>query len=509
MLVLTAEQIRAEERRGVENGLTFEKMMLNAGNNAAQVLMREFPSAERIAVVCGKGRNGGDGFVAARQFRANNKKVYVILACGRPTDELSMKMFERTVSEGILVYDYAKSPESCATALHNSDLLVDAVFGIGFRGKLRSGAAALAAVYNAAKAPKAALDIPSGLCADSGELPELWFHADCTVTMLAKKPVHVLAPACAACGRTPVVKIGFDPAPESAFLTETDRSFVRDAHPERRADAHKGDFGFALSVCGSRNMPGAAILAARAATESGAGLVGAAFPEAAYGALTAQLCEPVFVPCTGDADGGFSADAIPQLAKRLPDASAVLFGCGVGRGDGAAKLLRYLMKNTFRPLIIDADGINLLAENIDVLKERPAPTLLTPHPGEMSRLTGLTAAEINADRIGAAVRFAEKYGVCLLLKGRGTLIVSPDGRRFINPTGNPGMAVGGSGDLLSGIILSLAAQGVPLFEAAVSGAYIHGAAGDIAAREYSMAGTTPLRMLSTLPRVLSQLEKKK
>ncbi len=509
MLILTAGQTRAEEERGVRSGISYEKMMRFAGGNAAELLMREYPDANRIVVVCGRGRNGGDGFVAAQRFRAENKKVYIILADGSPTDELSKRMYERTRVAGILAYDFTKSPDSCRATMNACDLLVDAVFGVGFRGALRPATAALAEIYNTVNAPKAALDIPSGLCADSGALPGLWFRADCTVTMHAKKPVHALAPASAACGKVLVADIGFAPEPEQIFAYETDARFVADSLPTRRADANKGDFGFALSVCGSRNMPGAAIIAARAAVESGAGLVGAAFPDAAYGAMTAQLCEPVFIPCASCEDGGFSAEAVNALSARLSSADAALFGCGVGKGEGAEEVLRYLIKNMFQPLIIDADGINLLAENIDLLKERSAPTLLTPHPGEMSRLTGLTAAEINADRVGNARKFAAKYGVNLLLKGRGTVIASPLGELFINPTGNPGMATGGSGDMLSGLILSFAAQGMPLFEAAVSGAYVHGAAGDLAARAYSMAGTTPLRMLRMLPRVLSQIEKKK
>lgn len=509
MYILTTQQTRAEEQRGADNNISYEKMMTAAGRNAAQILMREFPDADRIAVVCGKGRNGGDGIVAAAQMRSAGKKVYLILAAGKPTDELSAKMYDKARVGGMMIYDYTKSPESCDAALRSCDLLVDAVLGIGIKGNLRGGIASLAALYNEIKAPKAALDIPSGINADGGALPGLWFHADCTVTMHTKKPAHVLYPAAAACGRVFIAPIGFPPAPESAYLTETNERLVSSTMPARRPDAHKGDFGFALSVCGSRNMPGAAILAARTAAESGAGLVGAAFPDGAYNALTAQLCEPVFIPCEGAEDGGFSGNAVQALSARLPSASAVLFGCGVGRGAGAAEVLRFLIKNVYQPLIIDADGINLLSENIDLLKERPAPTLLTPHPGEMSRLTGLTAAEINADRVSAARKFAEKYGVDLLLKGRGTLIAGPEGRVFLNPTGNPGMATGGSGDMLSGLILSLTAQGVPLFRAAVCGAYIHGAAGDLAAEKYSEMGVTPTRMLEALPRVLLQLEKKK
>ncbi len=507
MIVLTSEQIRAEERRGAESGIGFETMMTAAGENAGEALCRMFPDAERVAVVCGKGRNGGDGFVAARYLKQHGKKVYLILAFGAPTQELCVKMYGLTRSSGILAYDFVKSPESCASAMKTCDLLVDAVFGIGFSGALRGNTADLAELYNSLPAKKAALDLPSGLSADRKDVPALYYHADATVTMHAKKPCHILSPAAEACGETAVVSIGFEPAPADVFLTETERRYVVSCFRPRARDSHKGSYGTALSVCGSRNMPGAAVMAAKAAAESGAGLVCAAFPERAYQALTAHLCEPVFLACPDDAEGGFSADAVKTVDARLPSATAVLFGCGAGQGEGAGKLLDHLIRNTYNPLIIDADGINLVASHKDVLKERPGPTLLTPHPGEMSRLTGKTAAEINADRIGAARDFALKYGVHLLLKGSGTVIASPQDKIFLNPTGNPGMAVGGSGDVLSGMILSFAAQGLSLFDAAVCGAYLHGAAGDLAAQRYSMAGTTPLRMLEALPEVLLQIEK--
>lgn len=509
MIVFTAEQMRAEEKRGFADGISYEQMMREAGDGVAKKILAHRPRPKHVCVLCGKGRNGGDGFVCAtRMALSGNCRVYIILADERPTDELAEKMLREARRIGVYIQKFAREPQTCADIIAKSDCLVDAVFGIGFSGSLRGSMCKLAQLYNEASALHVAVDIPSGLSADSSDIPELYFHADETVTMHVMKRVHVLSPTREACGKTSVVSIGFRPAPKlytAMCIPSVD--WVAARLPRRSRTAHKGDFGYALCIAGSYRMPGAAFFAARACVESGAGLTALAFPDRAYSALTARLSEPIFVPCPSDADGFFGGGTAEVLSLPVKKSTAILFGCGAGTSEGARAVLEFLLKKADCPLLLDADGINLLGANIHVLKECGTSVILTPHPGEMARLTGMSAEDINADRIGVASRFAVENGVTVLLKGSGTVIAGADGAVYVNPNGNPGMATGGSGDLLSGIILSLLAQGVSPVEAAVCGAFIHGAAGDAAADRYSQMGTTPTRMLETLPVILSQIEK--
>lgn len=507
MLVFTEEQMRKEEERGFLSGISYEQMMRTAGENAADLIDGKGLSLRRVCILCGKGKNGGDGFVAACRLAERRHRVSVVLAMGEPKDELARKMYEEAKSRFLSIADYTKDEELCLDWMEKADCLVDAVFGIGFRGELSGSLRVLAEKYNAASAYRIALDIPSGIPADQNELPAQYFHTDMTITMHGLKPALAFAPTEKACGDIQVADIGFSLSEASAYLCEkTEFSRVKGFFHPRSETSHKGSFGRALSICGSYSMPGAPVLAARAAVECGAGLTEAAFPEPAYPAIASKLTEPIFLLCDADENGAFSQRSVERFRFAVEKANAVLFGCGVGTGRGCEAILRFLLRESHGPLILDADGINLLAANKDVLKERSAPTLLTPHPGEMARLTG-TAIPVTAwERIRLASDFAKEYGVNLLLKGHRTLIADPNGRVFCNPTGNAGMATGGSGDLLAGMILSFASQGMPLFQAAVAGAYLHGAAGDLAAKRWSMMGTTPTRMLDCIPSLLSKIE---
>lgn len=507
MFILTAEQMRKEEERGFSQGVTYEKMMRTAGENTADVVLKEYGSLKVFTVVCGKGRNGGDGFVAACKLAKKDKRVYVVLAMGKPSDSLCLKMYGNLIKNGITVMDFTKDPEKCYSLITKTECLIDAVFGIGFSGKLSGRMVNIANVYNSVKCPKVAVDIPSGLLCDSNLVSDLYFHADITVTMHALKPVHRYYPSKQVCGKIYIVGIGFDIGDGAGHVKYTDLQYVRSKFPQREVNSHKGTFGYALSVCGSYLMPGAASLAAKAAVECGAGIVAAAFPDKAYPAITAKLWEQIFVPCPSDEKGFFSSESSELIKPYLDKASAVLFGCGVGVGDGSAELLEFILKNSKCPVIIDADGINILSLNINLLKECKSHCVLTPHPGEMSRLIGKDVKYVNDNRMEVAKSFADKYSVTLLLKGHNTVIATKNGKCFVNTNGNAGMATGGSGDMLSGIILSLAAQGMNAADAAVCGAFIHGAAGDIASDTYSMAGTTPLRCIESLPYILLDIEK--
>ncbi len=275
-----------------------------------------------------------------------------------------------------------------------------------------------------------------------------------------------------------------------------DHTQVLSVLPNRKPDAHKGNFGKILLLCGSRGYTGAAALAAMGALRSGAGLVYLGVPESIYAIEAVKLTEPIVFPLP-DLDGMLSADALRQILKMLPDMDAVLFGPGWGKSEGNFLIAKEILETFDKPVVVDADGINVIAKHMDIVRERKAPTILTPHPGEFSRMGGVNAL----DRQVSAESFAREYGCILLLKGRGTIIT--DGKQtYINPTGNPGMAVGGSGDVLSGIIVSLIGQGIDPLEAAACSAWLHGAAGDVCAEEIGQYGMLPTDMVQALPRLM-------
>jgi len=266
--------------------------------------------------------------------------------------------------------------------------------------------------------------------------------------------------------------------------------------PDRAVDAHKGDFGKLLLLCGSRGYTGAAALAAMGALRSGAGLVYLGVPESIYAIEAVKLTEPIVFPLP-DADGMLSADAVKQILLKLPRMDAVLIGPGLGRSDGTLAVVQAALECFSGPVVLDADGINVLSGHMDILRERHHPTILTPHPGEFAGIGG----NIDADRIRCSMDFAREYACILLLKGHETVIT--DGTScFVNHTGNPGMAVGGSGDVLAGMIVSLLGQGIDALTAAACGAWLHGAAGDICAREIGQYGMLPSDMLEVLPRLM-------
>ncbi len=290
------------------------------------------------------------------------------------------------------------------------------------------------------------------------------------------------------------------------MTTITTKEWVASHLPPRTADSHKGTYGTLLTVCGSYGMAGAALLCARGALRSGVGLLRAAVPQCVYPLLVDAIPEAVFLPVS-DQNGCFSAGALSALAEALSAANAVVVGCGIGRGEDQAAVVRHVLFHSAVSVILDADGINAVTPHIVAEETRTAPLILTPHPGEMARLMGISTAEVQADRCEVACRLARETNAVVVLKGYHTLVVAPDGTVMENHTGNSGMATGGSGDVLAGIIGSLVAQGMSPYEAAVCGVYLHGAAGDIAAQKHSEHGMLPTDLIEELGSLFLQFEK--
>lgn len=506
MNILTSKQMYEAECSAVGRGISFAQLMENAGRACAEIIFNEFCSKKSNAlIISGKGKNGGDGFVIARRLKEKGIGVKVYLPCGRPRDGISadnMKLVDAgDIFEG---KDYGK-------LISESDIIVDAVYGTGFKGRLDQECAALAKAVNESGKKIVSIDIPSGAECDSAAINGEAFRADMTIAISALKPIHVMKPAKAFCGKIRLADIGITDGElsksGSGLFTCSDED-IKNTLPERPSVSNKGTFGNALCIAGSRNMPGAAKIASLGAVRSGAGLVTLAFPDSAYSAIAPCVTEQVMLPCPSDDSGAFSAEAAETLIKKSKSCTACLIGCGLSVTPETKKLVNTLINAIEIPAVIDADALNCVSCCTELLNNSKAPLILTPHPGEMSRLTKMSIGDITASPVKTAKEFADRYGCIVALKGANT-VVCEGGRDeiYINSNGNSGLAKGGSGDLLSGIIVSLLAQGVNPFDAACAGVYIHGGCADETAEFLSERGMTVTDILGRLPRYLKKFEK--
>lgn len=503
MKLLTAESTRRLEAAAVENGADYLSLMEQAGTAAAEeIISRYRPAGRHILILCGKGNNGGDGFVIARQLCAAGARVSVLLAAGHPQTRDAAEMLGRLKGLAVEIHEPDRLLNEAEPLLRDADVVVDAVFGIGFHGEARPPLDGLFRLVNESGKPVVSIDIPSGLTCDSGRLPKSCLQAELTVTFSTMKLAQAVYPAAAACGETVVREVGIPQElveKEPSLFETVDTQAVLDALPRRDPQSHKGTFGRLLSICGSVGMTGAAVLSTSAALRCGAGLVYLAAPRDAVAPVACHVVEAVLLPMEQNDAGTLSSRCCDALKSRLKTASACLIGCGMGDHEDTEKIACMVMEKAEKPVIVDADGINVLSRHIDIMKRAKAPLILTPHPGEMARLTGKTVAEVQENRLETAQEAARELGAVIVLKGAHTLIAAPDAAVSVNLTGNAGMARGGSGDLLAGMIASFAAQGMPPFQAAVSGVHLHGLAGDRTAERLSMQGMLPSDMLQELP----------
>lgn len=507
MKIMTERQMRDAEQMAADSGMAFLRLMENAGSACAAEIRKRIRPDQRVAVLCGKGKNGGDGFVIARKLCEADYSVAALLVQGEPTDEDARYMLDKLRGTSVSVFDLTKN-NAPSQLIAQADVLVDAIFGIGFRGAAREPLASLFRMVNESKAAVFSVDVPSGLACDSGEAQGESVCADYTLAISAGKLCHFLQPAAARCGKVRPVKIGVEDthyknAPYCAY-TFSDKE-VRAVFPPRPAVSNKGTFGKVLCIVGSRRYAGAAVLAARGALRSGAGLVYTAFPDAAYAAVAPNLIESPLLPMPSDSEGRFALSAVPQLLDALHGMQAVVLGCGLGQSAGMGELVAAVLENAECPVILDADGLNAVSGNIDILRKAKCRLILTPHPGEMQRLTGRTVDDIQASRIETAKSFAASHGVTLVLKGANTVVAHENADAvYLNTTGNSGLAKGGSGDLLAGMIGGFTAQGVHF--AAETAVYLHGKCGDVTADRLSARGMLPTDAADALPDVLSDYE---
>lgn len=511
MRVLTVDKMRKVEQLANDSGISYLQLMENAGSYCARIIRKTFENTNKrkVLVVCGKGKNGGDGFVIARKLSENGYSVTVMMAASLPADSDSSEMLSRIRAMGIPVVHYDRGGTT-DKFFDNAQIIVDCIFGIGFHGEADAVTASVFDKINSSSASVISIDIPSGLSGDSGNVDTTAVNADMTIAVASLKPVHVLKPSVKICGKVVTAPIGipekcFEQAHATMFTVGTDE--VKDFFPVRPADSHKGTYGTVLVIGGSYEMPNAVYFASQAAVNSGAGLVKAAFPSVAYGAVAPKTYEQVLIPLGSNKSGRISENAVDRLTRELKKCSCVLLGCGMGTDADTRTVTEFVIKNAEVPIILDADGINCLKDNIDIIDGAKNPVILTPHPKELSRITGVSVDDIQKDREGAVRSFISAHKCVLALKGASTLVGSFEyDDIFVNSTGNPGMATGGSGDVLSGMIASFVAQGLDAFQSAVAGVYIHGMAGDSVSEKYSFMGNTPTLMLSELHTVLKKFE---
>jgi len=488
MRVLNASQMRDADRRAIEEiGLPSLVLMENAGRQTVAAIEAIYAdlSERHVGVLCGRGNNGGDGFVVARTLAQRDVDVSVFLI-GRVAD---VRGDARTNLEilGRLGMTVVEVADSQAWELHFSEvtdctLIVDAIFGTGLNAPLSGLIESVVADVNASGIPVVAIDLPSGLSADSHEAIGPCIDAGLTVTLAAPKLPLVLPPAETHAGDIVIADIGI-PAevieslegPRVDLLT---RASMRDLITPRTADSHKGDYGRVLLIAGSRGKTGAAHLAAIGALRSGAGLVTVATPTSCLNTVAAMGAEYMTEPLD-EAINGLDPDNIDHLLEIARD--VVALGPGLGQAEGTRDFVKQFVDRATMPLVVDADALNAFASDPDRLAGREGrDVIITPHPGEMARLVGMSSDEVQASRLEIARNFAVAHRVYVVLKGHRTLIATPDEKVFINPTGNAGMATGGTGDVLTGMIAAWLAQLLDAEAACKLAVYLHGMAGDLA-----------------------------
>ncbi len=511
MNVLSAAQIKELDRRSVEEGIPESTLMETAGGAVAEAIERR-TAIHKVVAIAGKGGNGGDALVAARRLYEMGIEVRAFTVAPlndlvHLTKEKADLLYKATpgsvsaISEDLVAFEEALSWADC---------VIDGLLGIGVDRPLQGRYEALVRAINRAQVIRVAVDLPSGLTADRGSLLGEAIKADLTVCMAAYKPAHLLYPAREFCGEIEVVPVGYPPRVKEEVLpiaSVVERDWIHTHLPVRSPDGHKGAFGRVLIVAGSTGMSGAAILCAKGALRAGAGLVTLASPSVLNPILDVALPEVITIPLPDENGHLTEAAALDRLIPALDRADLLAVGPGLSRDPAVGLFVLDLLKRVEVPVVIDADGLFPLADHLDLLERLSGRAVLTPHPGELSRLLDRSSEEIDRDRIEVVRTFAREHGIVLLLKGRPTAIGTPKGEVYLNPTGNTGLATGGSGDVLTGLIAGLMAGGATPTEGAILGAYLHGATADLLARDRAERSIIPSDLIDALPYAIAEVER--
>ncbi len=516
MKLLTARQSRELDRLSQEKyGIASYSLMTNAGEVVARVAAEKYRArrSDGVLIVAGKGNNGGDGLVAARKLLQDGVKVRAtLLAKAAALKGDAARAYADFISAGGAVTEVEAEAALDEAMRERPGFVVDAIFGTGLNAVVTGLPRAAIDKINALKVPVVAVDIASGINSDTGAVMGAAIDAALTVTFGFAKFGHVSYPGAGYCGELKIAEIGFAPqaieeiAPTGLFLESQD---VRSWMTPRADNSHKGIYGHVMVIAGSRGKAGAALLSSRGALRAGAGLVTAAIPNCVADIVSAGQAE-LMTEAIADRDGHFDGRAATEaLASLIKPMSSIVVGPGIGVSDGTEDLIAWLVNEAVqpdRPMLIDADGLNVLAKiGPDKLRAAKGPVVLTPHPGEMSRLLGISTKEVNADRITAAKKLAEMTGAVALLKGAHSVIATPGGEVYVNSPGNPGMGAPGMGDALSGMTGAFLAQRMDALKALAFGVFLHGYAADRVAMRYGRIGYIVGDLLDELPRAIDTL----
>lgn len=503
MRIVSAAEMREIDRVTSERfGVPSLTLMENAGAAVADFVLEQYPQAKRIGVICGKGNNGGDGFVAARKLREAGREVFVLLLAD-PAELRgdAAEMFRRMGISPTVV----KSPAGWAPVeakLKEAEVLVDAILGTGFRPPVSELYALAIAALNTTRVPLIAVDIPSGADADSmSGLTGTMARADGIVTFTAPRPAHVFGALTT--GPIEIAPLG---SPEEAIVSSLHLNLItpQEIAPllgPRPRESNKGSYGHVLVMGGSLGKAGAAAMAGMSALRSGAGLSTVATPKSALSTVAGFHPEIMTEPCEETDAGTISLRALEygHMDTLVRGKAVLAIGPGISRNDETSEFVRTLVQKYSPPMVLDADGLNAFEGASEKLNGKGRTLVITPHPGEMARLTGLSIPEVQKDRIGVARKFAREHQVMVVLKGHRTLIAQTDGEVWVNTTGNPGMATGGTGDVLTGMVAGMLAQHPSrAVEAVTSAVYLHGLAGDVACEttgEHSLVATDLIQAL--------------
>ena len=504
MIFPTPQQMKTIEENSDKKGVTYRALMENAGGALAMLIDKigqERDLSTGTVFLCGSGNNGGDGFVSARSLAENSLPVTVVLVCGDPSTELAaLEYCELSGVSGVEVLDLSDNPDKVHERLSKAAVIVDAVFGTGFHGFLPPHIKECFAFAEQCNAVRIAADVPSGGDCLRGSVAEGTMKCVYTVAFGYKKVGMLMHPLSEYCGETIVADVGFtrnsikglEYVPE--LFEESDASALI---PKRERDSHKGDFGRLLNVAGCSTMSGAAALSTKAALRSGAGLVTLASVESVINRMASDIPEATYVILPSDKSGSPSETGAAAAAKAIKDRTSVSIGSGLSVTDGTKAIVNKVIKEAACPVILDADGINCIKDNIDIIRDAKNKLIITPHAAELARLTGVTAEEAASDRLTFAVNVARDYNVIVVAKGVPTFVAG-EGKVYVIPAGNPGLSRGGSGDVLTGIIAAFCAQGISPLEAAAAGVFVHGAAADVAAEELSETAMLPSDVIERL-----------
>ncbi len=502
MKIVTADEMREIDRASSQRfGVPSLSLMENAGSAVAEFVVARYPSAERVGVICGKGNNGGDGFVAARKLKAAGKEVRVVLLA-EPADLRgdAAEMFAKLPVAPVIVRSSEDLKQEQARAVFESDVLLDAILGTGFKPPVSGLYAEAIRLLNASSGPVVAVDIPSGADADvMGEQTGTVARADAMVTFTAPRPAHIFGRLTD--GPTLIAPIG---SPDEAIVSSLQLNLItaREIAPligPRPLAANKGNFGHVLVIGGSLGKAGSVAMAGIAALRTGAGLSTVATPKSVL-ATVAGFHPEVMTEALDETDvGSISTRAAAAVDALIKGKTVLAVGPGISRNPETSEFVRSLVVKDKTPLVLDADGLNAFEGRASELNGKGRTLVITPHPGEMARLAGSTIAAVQRDRINVARTFAREHQLIVVLKGHRTVIAQPDGTVWVNTTGNPGMATGGTGDILTGIVSGLIAQNPErIAEAVIAAVHLHGLAGDVAREsmgEHSMVATDLVKAL--------------